>query len=61
MRIDVLSVVLSSFGLVLVILGMLQSKTWGWIIPLHSPEINGVEIAPLGISLTAWFIVLGGI
>ena len=38
---------------------MLQSKTWGWIVPLHSPEINGVEIAPLGISLTAWLIVIG--
>ena len=59
-RIDLLSVVLSALGLVLVIFGMLQSKTWGWIIPLHSPEINGVEIAPLGISLSAWFIVIGG-
>ena len=50
---------LSAFGLVGVVFGMLQSKTWGWIVPLHSPEVNGVEIAPLGISLTAWFIVLG--
>ncbi len=58
-RIDVLSVVLSAFGLVGVVFGMLQSKTWGWIVPLNSPEINGVEIAPLGISLTAWFIVVG--
>ena len=27
--------------------------------PSTSPEINGVPIAPLGISLTAWFIVVG--
>jgi MFS family permease len=58
-RIDALSVILSALGLIGVVLGMLQSKVWGWIVPLHSPEINGTEIAPLGISLTAWLIVLG--
>lgn len=58
-RIDVLSVVLSALGLVGIVYGMLQSKVWGWIVPLHSPEINGYEIAPLGISLSAWLIVLG--
>lgn len=58
-RIDIVSVLLSSAGLVAVVFGMLQSKTWGWIVPLHSPEIGGVAIAPLGISLTAWLIVLG--
>jgi Na+/melibiose symporter-like transporter len=58
-RIDALSVILSALGLIGVVLGMLQSKVWGWIVPLHSPEINGVEIAPLGISLTAWLIVAG--
>ncbi|MFK0401522.1 MFS transporter [Microbacterium sp. NPDC090225] len=58
-RIDAVSVVLSSLGLVAVVLGMLQSKTWGWILPLHAPQIGGVAVAPLGISLTTWFIVLG--
>lgn len=58
-RIDVLSVGLSSAGLVLVVLGMLQSKTWGWVLPLKIPLIGGVSVAPLGISLTAWFIVAG--
>ena len=58
-RIDLLSVVLSAAGLIGVVLGMLQSKTWGWIVPLHSPEIGGVEIAPLGISLTTWLILAG--
>ncbi|GAA3862451.1 MFS transporter [Leifsonia kafniensis] len=60
-RIDILSVVLSASGLVLVVFGMLQSKTWGWVIPLQSPEIGGVPINPLGISLTAWLMVLGGV
>ncbi|MFF1877861.1 MFS transporter [Leifsonia sp. NPDC058230] len=58
-RIDVLSVLLSAVGLVFVVFGMLQSKTWGWVIPQASPEIGGVPIAPLGISLTAWFMVVG--
>lgn len=60
-RIDLLSVVLSAFGLVFVVFGMLQSKTWGWVTPLHSPEIGGVPIAPLGISLTAWLMLAGAV
>ncbi|WP_082716956.1 MFS transporter [Microterricola viridarii] len=60
-RIDVLSVLLSALGLVGVVFGMLQSKTWGWVTPLHSPEVNGVAIAPLGISLTAWFMLAGAV
>jgi MFS family permease len=58
-RIDVVSVALSSVGLVSVVFGMLQSKTWGWVLPLNPPEIGGVVIAPLGISPAAWFMVLG--
>ena len=57
--IDLLSVLLSSAGLVAIVYGMLQSKTWGWIQPLQSPEIGGVPIAPLGVSLTAWLILAG--
>jgi MFS family permease len=60
-RIDVLSVFLSAVGLVLVVFGMLQSKTWGWVVPITSPVIGGVEIAPLGVSLTAWFILIGAV
>lgn len=60
-RIDVLSVVLSALGLVGVVYGMLQSKTWGWLIPVHSPVVGGVPVNPLGISLTAWFILAGGV
>ena len=56
-RIDVLSVLLSAFGLVGVVFGMLQSKTWGWIVPAALPRDQRRRVAPLGISLTAWFIV----
>jgi len=58
-RIDVLSVLLSAAGLVFVVYGMLQSKTWGWVIPLHPPVMGGVSVAPLGISPTTWFILAG--
>lgn len=57
--IDLWSVLLSSGGLVAIVYGMLQSKVWGWIQPLESPEIGGVPIAPLGISLTTWLILAG--
>lgn len=57
--IDVPSSLLSASGLALLVFGVLQSKTWGWVNPLSSPEINGVEIAPLGISLVAYFILAG--
>ena len=60
-RIDLLSVLLSAFGLVSVVFGMLQSKTWGWVTPLDAPEINGQEVVPLGISLSSWFMVVGGV
>ncbi len=58
-RIDALSVMLSALGLLTIVFGMLQSKSWGWITPLDSPRINGVDVAPLGISLTSWLIVVG--
>jgi MFS family permease len=58
-RIDFLSVALSSIGLVSVVFGMLQSKTWGWILPLNPPIVRGIPLTPLGVSPSAWFIVLG--
>ena len=42
-----------------VVFGMLQSKVWGWIIPKDAPVINGHELAPFGISIVAYLIVLG--
>ncbi len=58
-KIDVPSVFLSAGGFFLVIFGMLQSKTWGWVTPRAIPTINGNEIAPLGISVVAYLILAG--
>jgi MFS family permease len=57
--IDIPSVFLSSAGLVLLVFGMLQSSSWGWIEPLATPEIAGYAIAPFGISLVAYLILAG--
>ncbi len=58
-KIDSLSVLLSASGLVLLVFGMLQSKVWGWVRPINSPEIFGHTLAPLGVSMTAYLILLG--
>lgn len=60
-KIDMPSALLSAVGMTLVVFGMLQSKTWGWIMPMTKPEIAGHEIAPLGISLVAYLILFGAI
>ncbi len=58
-KIDFVSAALSSTGMVLVVFGMLQSKTWGWVRPLSKPEIAGHAIAPLGISIVSYLILFG--
>ena len=58
-KIDIPSFLLSASGLVLVVFGMLQSKTWGWVEPRAIPTVNGNEIAPLGISIVAYLILAG--
>lgn len=58
-KIDMSSALLSSTGMILLVLGLLQSKTWGWITPLAIPEIAGRQIAPLGISIVAYLILAG--
>ncbi len=60
-RVDLLSFVLSAAGLVLVVFGMLQSKTWGWLQPRSTPEIGGHAIAPFGISLVAYLLLAGAV
>jgi hypothetical protein len=57
--IDIPSSVLSALGMSILVFGILQSKTWGWINPLVKPSIGSHEIAPLGISLVAWLILIG--
>lgn len=58
-KLDVKGAVLSATGMGLLVFGILQSKTWGWITPLAKPEIAGYEVAPLGISLVAYLIAAG--
>lgn len=57
--IDIPSAILSATGLGMLVFGMLQSKVWGWVTPIAKPEIFGQEIAPFGISIVAFLIVIG--
>lgn len=52
-RIDLLSVLLSAVGLVLIVWGLLQSKTWGWVLASREVSILGLSPVP--------FIVAGGV
>jgi EmrB/QacA subfamily drug resistance transporter len=54
-RLDYLGAVMSAVGLGVIVLGTLQSSTWGWVVPKDSP------ITPLGFSLTIWMIVGGAV
>jgi MFS family permease len=58
-HIDIPSSILSALGMALLVFGVLQSKTWGWIKPLGYPVINDHKIAPLGISLVSYLILVG--
>ncbi|HUA13016.1 MAG TPA: MFS transporter [Candidatus Sulfotelmatobacter sp.] len=58
-KLDLPSVAMSAVGMTLLVFGMLQSRSWGWIRPLGSPQINGHDITPLGISLVAYLVVAG--
>jgi MFS family permease len=57
--IDIPSSALSAVGMALLVFGVLQSKTWGWVTPLKTPVIGGHEVAPLGISLVTYLILAG--
>ena len=54
-RLDVVGSVLAASGLGLIVLGTLQSSTWGWVVPKDSP------IEPFGFSLTLFVIAFGGV
>jgi MFS family permease len=59
-RLDFGGGALSAAGLGLIVFGILQSSTWGWVWPLDAPTIGGNEITPLGFSLVP-FLIVGGI
>lgn len=52
-EIDWVGSVLSALGLGLVVLGVLQSSTWGWVEPKASP------VEPFGFSLTPFVVAAG--
>ena len=54
-HLDVVGSVLAASGLGLIVLGTLQSSTWGWVAPKDSP------IEPFGFSMTLFVIAFGGV
>ena len=54
-RIDILSVLLSAAALVLIVYGLLQTKTWGWILPTQQ------DISFLGLSLVPFIVGVGAV
>jgi Na+/melibiose symporter-like transporter len=52
-RLDWIGSVLAALGLGMIVIGMLQASSWGWVRPKNSP------VEPLGFSLTP-FVVIGG-
>lgn len=57
--IDIPSTVLVAAGMSMLVFGALQSKTWGWVQPTSKPTIDGELIAPFGISLVSYLILIG--
>ena len=59
-QLDVVGATLSAIGLALIVFGILQSSTWGWVQPNNPPIINGEPFTPLGFS-PVLFMILGGL
>jgi EmrB/QacA subfamily drug resistance transporter len=59
-KLDWIGALLSIVGLVLIVAGVLQSSSWGWILPRNPPSLGGTEITPLGLSPVP-FVVLAGL
>ncbi len=54
-RLDWVGSVLSALGLGLVVYGVLQASSWGWLAPRNSP------LEPFGFSLTPFVVAAGGV
>lgn len=54
--VDLLSVLLSAVGLVLIVWGLLQTKTWGWILPTRDVSLLG--LSPVPFLVAAGVVVL---
>ncbi|MGZ8769001.1 MFS transporter, partial [Aeromicrobium sp.] len=55
-KLDIVGTVLSAAGLGLVVLGVLQSSTWGWVKPKADSPVT-----PFGFSLTVFVIGFGAV
>jgi MFS family permease len=61
-KLDLGGAVLSAAGLGAIVLGILQSSQWGWVVPKAGvPTVNGQPLTPLGLSPTLWLIVIGSV
>ncbi len=56
---DIVGAALSASGLAIIVLAILQSSTWGFILPRVVPVIAGREITPLGFSVVPFLILAG--
>ena len=54
-QLDWVGGVLSASGLALVVIGILEASTWGWLLPRNSP------IEPFGLSLAPSLVAAGGL
>jgi MFS family permease len=54
-RLDIVGTILSASGLGLIVLAVLESSVWGWVLPKDSP------IEPLGFSLTIFVLAAGAL
>ena len=54
-RLDVVGTGLSATGLGVLVLGVLQASTWGWLMPKDSP------VEPFGFALTPFVVAAGGV
>ncbi|MCP5026140.1 MAG: MFS transporter [Actinomycetia bacterium] len=52
---DVVGSVLSAIGLGLIVFGMLQASSWGWLTPKQSP------VEPFGFAFTPFVVLAGGV
>jgi MFS family permease len=58
-KLDVVGGLLSASGLALAVLGIVQSSTWGWIVPKEALTVGGTAIEPFGLSIVPFLIVTG--
>jgi EmrB/QacA subfamily drug resistance transporter len=58
-QLDLVGAALSATGLALIVFGILESSTWGWVRPSNPPIINGEPFTPLGFSPVIFMILAG--